>query len=78
MSDRLSKAIDELKKMPLFGTATRKDNTSKPMLHDRLSVMTNVDFHDRFSDAAMEEAEKSAFVCESCGQHQEISRTRLQ
>ena len=78
MSDRLSKAIEDLKKISLFGSSNRKDNAIKPMLHDRLSEMTNVDFHDRFSDAAMEEAEKSAFVCQSCGQHQGRTRTQLQ
>ena len=78
MSDRLSKALKDLKKMPLFGTSPRKDHAIKAMRHDRLSAMTNVNFHDRFSDAVMEEAEKSAFVCESCGQHQGKNRTRLQ
>jgi transcription elongation factor Elf1 len=43
-------------------------------VRQQLQGNANVDFHDRFSDAVKEEAEKSAFTCESCGHHQIVNK----
>ncbi|MBW2476484.1 MAG: hypothetical protein JRE16_04555 [Deltaproteobacteria bacterium] len=66
MSDRLSKAVEELKKMPLYKTRGWSRGSGLTQVPATRPNMTNVNFHDRFTEAVMEEGERSAFACQRC------------
>ena len=66
MADRLSKAIEELKKMPLYKPRGWSRSSGLTLTSARQASMTNLNYHDRFSEAVMEEGERSAFACQRC------------
>ena len=77
MTDQLTKALEELKEKSAFVCNSCGHPTEIKKLQERMSKVTNLDFHDRFTDAVKEEEEKSAFVCKSCGHHEIIRTKRL-
>jgi rubrerythrin len=76
MTDRFSKAVEELDKKSAFVC----ESCGHP--HDIASVRrkgaeeSGTELKDRFSKPVEESAEKSAFVCVSCGRSQKIPKAR--
>lgn len=75
MTDRFTKAVEELEKKSPFVCESCGHPHDIETVRKKVTEGAGVDLKDRFSDAVKESGEKSAFACESCGHHLIIPAT---
>jgi rubrerythrin len=76
MTDRFSKAVEELDKKSAFVCESCGHPHDIASVRQKKADKPGAGLKDRFSKPVAESAEKSAFVCVSCGHSQTVPKAR--